>query len=257
MDAQSGASHPGSQQCLMQRAGQRASGKRRGVDPVDRRIALQHRIELGRQLAPRRPAFLLAAGEPVCAHRVGAEPGGDIRTRQRGELTDRSNSHPPQQICQISPPRTGQTGLGGELPNRQRRQKTRVIPRRHDAARAGGEDRRRQPIGDPDLTLGAGRRHCVGQPLGNLLLGPEKPGRPADRHDHQAGAQHLGARHQVVYRRDNSFEVAGVAVGIGGDDVQLRAAGRCLAPPQPSPHTYRTGRRRTGDHPVGQRDGDR
>ena len=31
--------------------------------------------------------------------------------------------------------------------------------------------------------------------------------------------QHLGAGHQIVDRRNHPFEKAGVAVGVGGDDV--------------------------------------
>src|SRR6202030_3202975 len=77
-------------------------------------------------------------------------------------------------IRQSGPSGTGQAGLGGELPDRQRRQKPRVFSRLHDTACTGGEDRGGQLVGYPDLTLGAGPGHCVGQPFGGLLLGPEK-----------------------------------------------------------------------------------
>ena len=120
---------------------------------------------------------------------------------------------------------------------------TRVLPGLHDTARTGGEDRGGQLIGHPDLTFGAAGRHRIGQPLGGLLLGPEEAGRPTHRQHHQARTQHLGAGHQIVHRRDNPFEEAGVAIRVGSHDVQLRTPGRRLASPQPSPHAYRTGRR--------------
>ena len=117
------------------------------------------------------------------------------------------------------------------MPDRQHRQKLRVASRLHDTARTRGEDRGGQLVGDPDLTLGAGRGHRVDQPLGGLLLGPEIAGRPAHRQHQQPGPQHLGAGHQIVHRRDHPLEEAGVAVSIGGRDVQLRATGGRLPTP--------------------------
>ena len=111
------------------------------------------------------------------------------------------------------------------MPDRQRRQEPRVFSRFDDTTGAGGENRGGQLVGDPDLALGAGCGHCVGQPLGGPLFGSEKAGRPTHRHHQEPGPQHLGARHHIVHRRDNSFEEACVAVRIGGNDVQLWTAG--------------------------------
>ena len=204
---------------------------------------MQHGVEFGRRLTPGRSAFRFAAGEPVRAHRVGAEPGSHVGTRQCGELSDGPNPHPPQQIRQIVPSGTGQAGLGGELADRQRRQEPRVFSRFDDTAGTGGEDRSGQLVGDPDLTLGAGAGHRVGQPLGGLLFGPEKAGRPTHRQHHESGPQHLGARRHIVHRRDNPFEEASIAVGVGSHDVQLRTAGRRLPSSQSTPHSRRTGSR--------------
>ena len=54
MDSQPGASHPGGHQRLMQRGGQRTSGKSGGVDPVDRIAALLgvHPDSVGLELEP-------------------------------------------------------------------------------------------------------------------------------------------------------------------------------------------------------------
>ena len=111
------------------------------------------------------------------------------------------------------------------MPDRQRRQKPRVFSRLHDTPRPGGEDRGGQLIGYPDLTLGAGCGYRIGQPLGGLLLGPEKTGRPTHRQHHQARTQYLGAGHHIVHRRDDPFKEASVAVGVGGHHVQVRTAG--------------------------------
>ena len=115
--------------------------------------------------------------------------------------------------------------------------------RADDTACPGGENRGGQLVGDPDLTLGAGCGHRIDQPLGGLLLGPEKAGRPAHRQHQQAGPQYLGAGHQVVHRRDNPFEETSVAVGVGGHHVQVRTTGRRLPAPQPSPYPRQTGGR--------------
>ena len=190
-------------------------------------------------------------------HRVGAEPGGHVAAGQRGELPDVADSHAPQQIRQIFTAGCGQARLGGQLPDRQRGQEQRVLARLDDPARPCGEDGGGQLVGDADLAFGPGRGHRVDQPLSGGLLGPEVAGRAAHRQHQQAGPQHLGARHQVVHRGRHVFEVAGVAGGIGGDDVQLRAPGLSFPAAQAAPHPGRAGRRRTGDHPVGQRDRDR
>ncbi|CNM98419.1 Uncharacterised protein [Mycobacterium tuberculosis] len=190
-------------------------------------------------------------------HRVGTEPGRHVGTRQRGELSDGANSHPPQQIRQVVPARPGQARLGGKLADRQQRQKPRIASRLHDAASTRGENRGRQPVGDSDLTLRAGRGHRVDQPLGRHLLGPEKTGRPAHRQHQEPGPQQLGAGHQIVYRRDHPFEEPGVAVGVGSRYKQLRTPRRRLPTPQPSAHPGRPRGRRAGDHPVCQRDRDR
>ena len=257
VDGQPGASHAGGHQRLMQRAGQRAPGERRGIHPLDRRIAVQHGLEFGRGFPPGGRPFGLAAGQPVRGHPVGAEPGSHVAARQRGELPDGANPHPPQQVRQLFSAGAGQARLGGELADGQRRQKPRVASRLDDTAGSRREDRGGQLVGDPDLTLGAGGGHRIDQPFGGGGLGPEIAGRPAHRQHQQPGPQHLGAGHQLVHRRDHRFEEAGVAVRVGGGDMQVRAPGRRLPAPQPPPHPHRPGGRRAGDHPVGQRDRDR
>ena len=118
MNGQPGASHPGCHQRLMQRAGQRAPRECRGINPVDRRIAVQHGLEFRWQLPPGRSPLGCTAGEPVRGHPVGAEPGSHVRARQCGKLPDGANPQPPQQIRQVFSTRAGQARLGGELPNR-------------------------------------------------------------------------------------------------------------------------------------------
>ena len=124
------------------------------------------------------PSFGFAAGEPVRGHPVGAESGSHVGARQCGELPNGANPHPPQQIRQLFPARTGQARLGGKLPDRQHRQKLRVTSRLDDTARTRSEDRGGQLVGDPDLTLGAGRGHRIDQPLGGLLPRTRNSGPP-------------------------------------------------------------------------------
>lgn len=205
----------------------------------------------------RRKAFGLAAGEPVCGHRVSAEPGSDVGAGERGKLSDGTNPHPPQQIRQFVTPGSGQARLGGELTDRKGRQKPCIVSRFHHTPGPRGEDRGGQPIGNPDLALGAGGGHRVDQPLGRLLLRTEESRRSSHRQHQEPGTQHLGAGHQIVYRRDHPFEEASITVGVGGRDVQLRATGRRLPAPQPAPHSNRTCCRRAGNHPVCQSNRDR
>ncbi len=209
----------------MQGAGQRAAGERSGIHPIDRRVAVHHRVELLLGFATRRASGGLAAGEPVCGHRVGAEPRGDIAARQRRELSDVSDSHAPQQVRQILSPWRSQARLGGQLPDRQRRQEQCVVAGLDDSSRPRGEHRGGQLIGDADLAFGSGRGHRVDQPLGRGLFGSEVTGRPAHRQHQQAGPQDLGARHQVVHRGRHILEMASIARRIGGDDVQIRTPG--------------------------------
>ena len=241
----------------MQFAGQRATGERGRIDPVDRRVAVQHGIEFRGQVTPGRSADRFAAGEAVRDHRVGAEAGGHIRPRQRGELAEIANSHAPQQISQLPATRTGQARLGGQLPDRQCRQEHRVLAGWHHPASAGGEDGGRKLVGDAHLAFGAGRGHRVDQPLGGGVLGPEVAGRAADRQHQQPRPQHLGTGHHIVDRRDDPLEEAGIAGRVGRRDMQLRAAGLGLAAAQAPAHPGGARGGRAGDHPVGQGDRDR
>ena len=241
----------------MQLTCQRAAREGRRIHPVDRRIAVHHRIELRGKFAPRRPPVGLAAGETVGQKSVRTEPGNHVGARQLGELPDGANAHPPQQVGQIFPARPGEAGLGGQLPDGQPGQKCRILPRLDDAPGPGREHRGGQLIGDARLAFGAGRGHRVDQPFGGLLFRAEITGCAPDRHHQQARPQHLGSRHHLIHRRGHALEVAGIARRIGGDDMQLRAAGLRLTATQPAPHPDRSRRRRTGDDAVGQGDRDR
>ena len=238
----------------MQCGGQCAPGERGGVDPVDRRIAVQHRIQVGRDVATAGCAAGIAACHPVCGHPVGAEPGRDIGARQRGELTDGADSQAPQQIHQFRAARTGQARLGGQRPDGQPRQELRIPARRHHPAGLGGDDGGGQLVGDTRLAFGAGRGHRIDKPFGRGVLGTEVAGRTAHRQHQQSGPQHLGAGHHLVHRRGDGFEEPRVAGRVGGDDVHLRAARLRLTAPQTAPHPGVAGRRGAGHHPVGEGD---
>src|SRR5690606_22611554 len=151
------------------------------VDPVDRRVAVQYRIEVRRRLPARRTTGRLTAGDPVRDHRVGPEPGRHIAAGQFGELTDGSNPHAPQQVHQLLPTRTGEAGFGGQLPDGQWGEELRIAAGFDDPAGAGGEHRGGQLVGDADLAFGTSRRHRVDQPFRDGLLGAEVAGRPAYR----------------------------------------------------------------------------
>jgi hypothetical protein len=112
-------------------------------------------------------------------------------------------------------------------------------------------------IGDADLTFGSRCGHRVDQSLRGGLFGSKVAGRTAHRQHQQAGPQDLGSRHQVVDRSRDVLEMAGVSCRVGGDDVQIRTPGLRFPAAQAPSHAYRTGRRRTGDDPVGQRHRDR
>ena len=121
---------------------------------------------------------------------------------------------------------------------------------------AGGEHRGGQLVGDADLTLRARRGDRVDEPLRGRLLRPEVAGRAAHRQHQQARPQHLRAWHDLVDRRRHAFEVPGIAAGIGGGDVDVRAARLSLPATQTPSHPGRTSRRRTRDDAIGQCDHD-
>ena len=249
---------PAAISCLVQRAGQRAAGERRGIDPVDRRVAVQHGVEFRRRLTPGRPAFGLAAGEPVRGSPRRRRTGrprrcATARRTARWCESPSATTDPPDRPVRDRTgwarwPAAGSTASTGTA---------RLLPagtiRPARAAKTAVDNWSAMPTwhSAPAAATASISRSA------RLLLGPEIAGRPAHRQHQKPGPQHLGARHQVVHRRDHPFEEAGVAVGVGGRDVQLRTTGRRFPSPQPSPHSRRTGGRRAGDHPVGQRDRDR
>ena len=257
VDGQPGTSDPGGEQAAVQHAGQGPARERGRVHPVDRGVAVHPRVEFVLGVPPRRRPARLATGDAVSGDRVGAEPRRHIAARQLGELSDRADAHPPQQVCQVLPVGGSQAGLGGQLPDGQSGQEHRVLTRFDDPAGTGREDRRRQLVGDPDLAFGSGGGHGVDQFLGGGPLGPEVTGGPAHRQNRQSRPQHLGTRDQLVDRGRDAFEMAGVAGGIGGDDMQLGTARLRFAAPQTSPDADRPRRRRARDNPVGQCDRDR
>ncbi len=254
MDGQPGAANACRLEAAMQVARQRPAGERGGVDPVDRRVAVHHGVEFRWRFTARRTAAGLGAGEAMCGHCIGPEPGGHIGARQGGELADVSNSHAPQQVSQVFAARCREARFGGQLPDGQRGQEHRVPARLDDPSGTCGEDRGGQPVGDSHLAFGSGRSHRVDQPFRRSLLRTEIAGRAAHREHQEAGPQHLGARDQVVHRCGHVLEVAGIACRVGSDDVQLRASCLGLAAAQAAAHPRPSGRRRAGDDPVGQRD---
>ena len=81
MDGQPGASDTGRLQAAVQRGGQGPPGERGGINPIDRRVAVQYRIKIRWQLASGRAAPGLGPDESVGHHGVDAESGGNILTR--------------------------------------------------------------------------------------------------------------------------------------------------------------------------------
>ena len=74
MDGQPGAADARRLQATVQLAGQRPTGERRRIDPVDRRVTVHHGVELRRRLASRRSTARLGRG------RSGAPPSRRHRT---------------------------------------------------------------------------------------------------------------------------------------------------------------------------------
>ena len=122
----------------MQGGGQGPPGECGGVDPVDRRVAAQYRIEFCRQFPTTRCAPRLTACHPVRRYRIRTESGGDIPAGQLGELGEGPDTQAPQQIRELRTPRARQARLRRELSDRQSGQERRIRTGLHHPAGPGG-----------------------------------------------------------------------------------------------------------------------
>jgi hypothetical protein len=272
-EARAGQTVPG--QPLVQPDGERAGGERGGVDPVQRLVEPFGDIEVGRWLAGRERPFVAAGGQPVDECRVEAEPGQHVRRRQGGELPERTDAEPTQQVDEGLPGghATHATGAGGRSAPTAGRVGGVATPDRGDIE--VGQERRCRTIGDDPTCTGGqpGREHAVGDAglcldgtrLGDLLdevfggsfLAAEVTGRTTGGERAHAGAHHVDAGCDRLDGRDDRLKCARVPGLVVLDGHDLRAACLGLAFTETETDAFAPGRRRARDHTVRGQHGNR
>jgi hypothetical protein len=243
LDAQPGAGQPVRGQAVVQPFGEHPPGERGHVHPVQRLVVRVRDVQIGRRPAYRQWPMIEPGGEPVRQRSVEPEPAEHVGGGQRGEVTQRLDAQPAQQVGQFGP---------FQRLDRHRRQEQRSATRRDDLPGPRGQPGREHPVGHPHLALHrTGLGHVLDDPLGRGLLAAEVPGRPPRGQRTRARPDHLHPHRDLFDRGHHRLERPRVPPRIVLHHDQLRAATLRFASPQSPPDPVRPGRLGAGQHPVG------
>ncbi len=192
LDAEPGRGQSVPGQPLVQRLGERPGGEGGHVDPLERWVILTGHHQVGWWCADRQRTFVHTGRQPVRVGRVEAEPGQHVALGQGGEVGQRPDAQPAQEVGQVGPVQSGHIHPSQKLCRR---------TGRHDLPFSRREHGREGAVGDTSLGLHAtDERDVLDQALGRLLLPAVVTGRPPGGDRARTGPDHLHPGSQLLDR---------------------------------------------------------